>query len=140
QGRKGEAIPWSGRVVALVDVFESMTTTQCWREALPMEQAAAEIVKSAGTKFDPAVVEAFKKALPVMKKVREAYADALGDLINLDFAPKTQVPAPAQAAAAPATPAPAKPTAKPAAVKPAAPRKPTVDVAALAKAAAAKAR
>src|SRR5438477_4075291 len=88
QGLKGEAIPWAGRVVALVDVFESMTTTQFWREALPMEQAAAEIVKSAGTKFDPAVVEAFKKALPVMKKVREAYADALGDLINLDFSPR----------------------------------------------------
>jgi hypothetical protein len=32
------------------------------------------------------VVAAFKKALPVMKKVRESYSDSLGDLINLDFA------------------------------------------------------
>jgi hypothetical protein len=31
------------------------------------------------------VVEAFAKALPEMKKVRAAHADALGDIINLDF-------------------------------------------------------
>ena len=120
--------------MAIIDAFESMTTTQFFRDAMPVDQASAEIVAAAGKKFDPKLIEAFKKALPVMKKVRETYADALGDLVNLDFAPKTQVPAPA--AAAPATPAPPKP----AAVKPAAPRKPTVDVAALAKAAAAKAR
>ncbi len=134
QGLKGEAIPWAGRVMAIVDSFEAMTSTQFFREPLPIERAIGEIERGAGTKYDPKVVEAFKKALPVMKKVRETYADALGDLVNLDFAPKTQAPAPA--AAAPATPAPAKP----AAAKPAAPRKPTVDVAALAKAAAAKAK
>ncbi|MND05190.1 hypothetical protein D3C83_258280 [compost metagenome] len=53
-----------------------------------MEEAAAEIEKGRGKRYDPAVVDAFRKALPVMKKVRETYSDALGDLINLDFAPK----------------------------------------------------
>jgi putative two-component system response regulator len=87
QGLKGEAIPWAGRVVGLVDAFESMTTTQFYRDAIPIEQAAAEIAKKAGTIYDPAIVAGFKKALPVMKKVRETYSDALGDLINLDFSP-----------------------------------------------------
>jgi hypothetical protein len=32
------------------------------------------------------VVAAFKKALPEMARVREAYSDALSDLVNLDFA------------------------------------------------------
>jgi putative two-component system response regulator len=138
QGLKGEAIPWGGRVMAIVDSFEAMTTTQFHREALSVEKAAEEIVKAAGTKFEPTLIEAFKKALPVMKKVRDTYADQLGDLINLDFSPSrgdatmkvskaalTQ----AHAAAAAAAPAPAA-----AALKPAAPK---VNVAALAKAAAA---
>src|SRR3989442_11251399 len=135
QGLKGDAIPWGGRVMAIVDSFEAMTSTQFFRDALPVERAEGEIIRGAGTKYDPKLVEAFKKALPVMKKVRETYADALGDLVNLDFAPKGQGPTPA---AQPALAAPAKP----AAVKPAPPppRKPAVDVAALARAAAAKAK
>ena len=144
QGLKGEAIPWAGRAMAIIDAFESMTTTQFFREAMPIDVAAGEIVAAAGTTFDPKLVEAFKKALPVMKKVRETYSDALGDLVNLDFAPKAQTASPT--AVEPATAAPAPPPAKPAAArlpaaaKPAPPRKPAVDVAALAKAAAAKAK
>ena len=98
QGLKGEAIPWAGRVMAIVDTFESMTTTQFFREAIPVVRAEGEITRGAGSKYDPKLVEAFKKALPVMKKVRETYADQLGDLIDLDFAPRT--PADAAVAAA----------------------------------------
>jgi len=86
QGLKGEAIPWPGRVMAVVDSFESMTTTQFHRAPRSIEEAAAEIERGVGKRYDPAVVAAFKKALPVMKKVRESYSDSLGDLINLDFA------------------------------------------------------
>ena len=83
---KGDAIPWPGRVMAIVDAFEAMTATQFYRDPKTPEEAAAEIVKCAGTRYDPKIVEAFKKAFPAMKKVRESLADALGDLINLDFA------------------------------------------------------
>jgi putative two-component system response regulator len=72
--------------MAIVDAFESMTTTQFYRDALPVAKAAADIVQGAGKRFDPRLVDAFKKALPVMTKVRETYSDKLGDLINLDFA------------------------------------------------------
>jgi putative two-component system response regulator len=88
KGLKGDAIPWPGRVMAVVDSFEAMTTTQFHREAMSMDAVATDIVRGAGKKFDPTVIEAFKKAFPVMKKVREAYSDALGDLINLDFSAK----------------------------------------------------
>ncbi|MGH8726190.1 MAG: HD-GYP domain-containing protein, partial [Burkholderiales bacterium] len=74
QGLKGEAIPWGGRVMAIVDSFESMTSTQFFREALPIERAAGEIERGAGKKYDPKLVEAFRTALPVMKKVRETYS------------------------------------------------------------------
>ena len=87
QGLKGEAIPWSGRVMAVVDSFESMTATQFYRDAKKPDDAAFEIEKSSGKRYDPRIVEAFKKALSVMTKVRETYSDSLGDMINLDFSP-----------------------------------------------------
>jgi putative two-component system response regulator len=94
QGLKGNAIPWPGRVMAIVDAFEAMTTTQFHREAMTIEKAAADIYAAAGKKFDPMLVDAFQKALPVMRKVREAYSDALGDMINLDFAKPKPAAAP----------------------------------------------
>jgi putative two-component system response regulator len=102
QGLKGDAIPWAGRAMAIVDTFESMTTTQFYRDAIAVERAEGEIIRGAGTKYDPKLVEAFKKALPVMKKVLEKYADQLGDMINLDFAPKTGAAAVKPKADAPA--------------------------------------
>jgi putative two-component system response regulator len=104
QALKGEAIPWGGRVMAIVDSFEAMTSTQFYRDPLPVDRAAAEIERGSGTRYDPKLVEAFKKALPVMQKVRETYADQLGDLINLDFAPKAAPAAKPAAAPAPAGP------------------------------------
>jgi putative two-component system response regulator len=110
QGLKGDAIPWGGRVMAIVDSFEAMTSTQFYRDPLPLERAAAEIELGSGKRYDPKLVEAFKKALPVMQKVRDTYADQLGDLINLDFAPKG-APAAKPAAAPPSA---ARPKANPA--------------------------
>lgn len=86
QGLKGDAIPWPGRVMAVVDAFESLTTTQFHRVPRSIAEAAAEIERGAGKRYDPAVVAAFKKALPEMTNVREAYSDALGEIVNLDFA------------------------------------------------------
>ncbi|MBI1943713.1 MAG: response regulator [Betaproteobacteria bacterium] len=85
KGLKGAAIPWPGRLMAVVDGFESMTTTQFYRDPLSVEQAAQEIMRGAGVRYDPALVEAFRKALPVLRKVRESIEDKLSDLINLDF-------------------------------------------------------
>ena len=129
KGLKGDAIPWGGRVMAIVDSFEAMTTTQFYRDALPIERAIGEIERAAGKKFDPKLVEAFKKAVPVMQKVLEKYSDSLGDMINLDFAPKGS----AKPAPAPAPAAPARPVAQ-AAIKP------KISAADIAKAAAAKKR
>ena len=129
QALKGEAIPWPGRVMAVIDAFESMTTTQFYREPKSAEDAALEIEVGGGKKYDPAVIEAFKKALPAMKQVREKFSDSLGDMINLDFAPKGAAK-PVEVKPAEAQPAPPKP----------APPKPKVDAAALARAAAAKAK
>jgi cyclic di-GMP phosphodiesterase len=89
----GKDIPWAGRVMAIVDAFESMTTTQFYRQKPFSIDEAAKIVKEGfGRQFDPSLVEAFDKALPVMRKVRDTYSDALGDMINLDFSPTRDAP------------------------------------------------
>jgi putative two-component system response regulator len=85
KGLKGNAIPWPGRLIAIIDAFEAMTTTQFYREPLSQEQAAQEILRHAGTRYDPKLTEAFKKALPAMRKVHAAISDDLGDIVNLDF-------------------------------------------------------
>ncbi len=104
KGLKGEAIPWAGRLIAIVDAFEAMTTTQFYREPLTLEQAAQEILRNTGTRYDPTLTEAFKKALPAMRKVRHAISDELGDIINLDFraAPPAAAAKPAAAKKPPA--------------------------------------
>jgi putative two-component system response regulator len=99
KGLKGDAIPWAGRLVAVVDAFEAMTTTHFHREALSEAKAATEVVRLAGTRYDPKIVEAFKKALPALRKVRESIPDDLNDIINLDFRPADAKPAPKKAAA-----------------------------------------
>ncbi|MEX0637258.1 MAG: HD domain-containing phosphohydrolase, partial [Burkholderiales bacterium] len=68
---RGNEIPWPGRIMALVDAFESMTTTQFYRQKpLTVDEAAAQIAQGIGKQFDPSLAEAFAKALPVMRKVR----------------------------------------------------------------------
>ena len=99
EGLKGADIPWPGRMMAIVDTFESMTTTQFHRAALNVLEAATAITDGTGTRFDPKLVEAFKKALPQMRKVLETYADDLGDMIDLDFSPGRGKGAKAQKAA-----------------------------------------
>ena len=84
-GLKEAAIPWPGRVMAIVDTFEAMTTTQFHRDPLSIEEAAAAIEDAAGSKFDPDLIGPFKKALPAMREVRAKLSDSLGDMINLDF-------------------------------------------------------
>ncbi len=84
---KGAEIPWAGRLMAIVDTFEAMTTTQFYRAPRNVLEAATEIAEGAGKRFDPKMVDAFRKAFPEMRKVRDKFADDLGDMINLDFSP-----------------------------------------------------
>jgi putative two-component system response regulator len=56
---KGEAIPLSGRIMALIDVFDSLTTWRPYKKAMPPDQARELILTSSGVLFDPKVVAAF---------------------------------------------------------------------------------
>jgi putative nucleotidyltransferase with HDIG domain len=56
-------IPLGARVIAVADAFDAMTTDRPYRKGMPPWTAMEEILKSAGTQFDPQVVEAFKRVV-----------------------------------------------------------------------------
>ena len=58
-GSKGEAIHLYGRIVAVADVFDALTTTRPYKSAWKLERAAAAIRAGSGSHFDPKCVDAF---------------------------------------------------------------------------------
>ena len=60
--RVGHEIPVEGRLLAVVDAFDAMTSARPYRDALTFEEAVAEVERCAGAQFDPAIAEAFGDA------------------------------------------------------------------------------
>jgi putative two-component system response regulator len=58
-GVQGIAIPLSGRIVALADVFDALTHTRPYKAPWSVERAVAEVKRLRGSQFDPDVVDAF---------------------------------------------------------------------------------
>jgi len=58
-GRKGEDIPLSARMVAIADVYDALTTKRFYKEAFTHEKSREIIVDLKGSHFDPDVVDAF---------------------------------------------------------------------------------
>jgi len=59
RGLRGHDIPLVGRVVAIADAYDAMTSDRAYRRALPHEVAMGEIERCAGTQFDPELADAF---------------------------------------------------------------------------------
>lgn len=60
-GLKGERIPLHGRIIAVADTYDSITSSRAYRPGRSHETAMKEIVKVAGTQLDPSIVEVFNK-------------------------------------------------------------------------------
>ncbi len=70
-GLAGEAIPLSGRIVAVVDFFDALTMDRCYRPALADDVALDMLRQERGAAFDPQVVDAFLAAAPDMLALRD---------------------------------------------------------------------
>lgn len=74
-GWKGEQIPIVGRVTALADVFDALTSVRPYKKAWSVERAVAEINRCRGSHFDPELVDIFNTVLNDIISIKEQYKD-----------------------------------------------------------------
>lgn len=58
-GLVGEAIPLEARIMAVVDVYDALRSERCYKKAIPHKETLEIITNSAGTQFDPNIIEVF---------------------------------------------------------------------------------
>ncbi len=78
RGLSGQNIPLVGRIVAIADAYDAMTSDRAYRRALSHEVAIGEIERCSGTQFDPELGDAFVKLVDAWRKeMRERGMDSL---------------------------------------------------------------
>ncbi len=75
QGLAGADIPQSGRIVAVADVFDALTSERVYKRAWPVEDAVAYMREQAGAHFDPELVGHFLDLLPQVLEIRTRFAE-----------------------------------------------------------------
>ena len=68
-GLKGEQIPFAARLFAVIDTLDAMTFDRPYRKALPFDTAKKEIVRMAGTQFDPVAVDTFLREEAALREM-----------------------------------------------------------------------
>jgi putative two-component system response regulator len=72
---RGEEIPLIGRIVAVVDVFDALTTERPYKKAWTVEDALALIQRESGKHFDPELVRIFMSILPAVLEVKQRWSE-----------------------------------------------------------------
>jgi putative two-component system response regulator len=75
KGLAGNAIPIEGRIVAVADVFDALSSARPYKEAFPIERCLKILIDSRGKHFDPRVLDAFLRRKDDAIRVREDYVD-----------------------------------------------------------------
>lgn len=75
----GEAIPLAGRIMALADVYDALSSRRVYKAAYSHEVARAMIISESGTHFDPDIVQAFLATEPSFLAIRNRFDDTLSD-------------------------------------------------------------
>jgi len=75
KGLAGEQIPLEGRIVAIADVFDALTSARPYKPAWPLEQAVAYLEEQRGRHFDPALVDLFLTQMPLILDIMERWAE-----------------------------------------------------------------
>jgi len=72
---RGEEIPLIGRIIAVVDVFDALTTERPYKKAWAVEDAVAHLQQEAGRHFDPELVSLFLNIIPEILKVKNRWSE-----------------------------------------------------------------
>lgn len=76
RGLQGEDIPINGRIVAIADVFDALTSERPYKKAWSIEDAISYIKDNSGRHFDPDLVPIFERMLPLMLEIKSKYGDS----------------------------------------------------------------
>ncbi len=76
RGLEGEAIPIAGRITAIADVFDALTSKRPYKEPFSLEKSYAIIREGRGSHFDPDVVDAFFSLEEEILAIKDRYKDS----------------------------------------------------------------
>jgi HD-GYP domain-containing protein (c-di-GMP phosphodiesterase class II) len=75
RGKKGEEIPIFGRIVALADVYDALSSARVYKDAWDEDRVLSTIRDEAGTHFDPELVDIFLSCLDTLRAIQDRYSD-----------------------------------------------------------------
>lgn len=90
KGLAGEEIPIFGRICAVADVFDALSSERPYKKAWSLEDSLKFMRDNSSSHFDPNVVDAFFKVLPEILRIKEFYRDEIIDL-NKKLSPPAAV-------------------------------------------------
>jgi response regulator RpfG family c-di-GMP phosphodiesterase len=76
-GIKGQEIPLMARIISVADVYDAMTSDRAYRKALPHEATVSEIIRCAGSQFDPVISNEFIDTIERYRKERSERGEPL---------------------------------------------------------------
>lgn len=74
-GLQGEEIPIEGRIAAICDVFDALTSRRCYKQPWPLDQAIDFMRSNASAHFDPSLVGVFLEILPEILNIQSRFLD-----------------------------------------------------------------
>lgn len=85
EGRKGAQTPFFARLCGIADMYDAMTSPRPYREAMPPDMVCNEILRSAGTHFDPVLIGLFRDSMA--RRVINGTAGGMADELALGEPP-----------------------------------------------------
>lgn len=81
RGLRGESIPVEGRIAAVADVFDALTSERPYKKAWPLEDAVALLQRGRAAHFDPELVDLFLGSMDEVLEIKHEFKDhhGLGD-------------------------------------------------------------
>jgi putative two-component system response regulator len=76
QGLKGEAIPLWGRICAVADTFDAVTSERSYKPAYSNDIALRILREERGRQFDPQIVDVFLECFDEIAAIQNKYADS----------------------------------------------------------------
>ena len=73
----GEDIPLVGRICAVCDIFDALTSARPYKDAWPVEDALNHLQELRGNHLDPGLVDLFEGMLPVILEIKKTYTEDL---------------------------------------------------------------